>query len=140
MLICPNCGKGTSSLREDTGWCNECSEKVGKYICKRCSNPFSSISKRPFCSSCRVELWLEQNADKIEFYIEHEGLTTQQAIEKVRNNNHSEWRCVSCTDKLNRQGLFCGKTECRNAYRRFYRRLKQGENLTVALHNALKDG
>lgn len=136
LETCVNCGRATDELIGDTGWCGKCS---GKIKCQRCGTWFPSKTKRPYCATCKQEIWLENNADAIEIYM-LQGIEFHDAWQRVSIDNQNSRHCVKCGDHLPKVGLFCKKPECRNAYTRFYKRIKRGKDVETALREALAHG
>lgn len=132
MEVCPNCGDLVATLREISGWCDDCTKEHG---CARCGKEFADSDKRSTCSTCRSLMWLEQNIDAIEQF-ERKGLTIREAIKAVRKANKRE--CANCGTTIDK-GIFCSsKPECRKAYNRFRWKKSKGIDHATAIREAVE--
>lgn len=103
--LCPSCGE-FADLREDTGFCNECSPG---HFCARCGQAFSpDYQRRTHCSSCRYDIWLEENADELE-EVMMRGKSFYDA-KKIVQERHKP-RCVGCGSQIPK-GRLCRKKDC----------------------------
>lgn len=121
--LCPSCGKFVSSLREDTGFCANCSKpyKLSVYD--------------------KAEQFLANNADHIEHYLST-GISFSAAIEKLRADTKP--RCACCgvlIKRAARTAVFCrDKPQCRKASRRYvYYYNERGMTKANALAKVLSD-
>lgn len=130
LELCPSCGD-FAELNAITGWCLEC---TGGDYCQRCGRPFANDSYRRYCSTCRVDQWLEDNADEIEDCLEA-GFSVKEAINQVKAKNKT--RCISCLDVLQGPGLLCHKPKCRKVYNRYRVRRAKGYTQERAIREAL---
>lgn len=133
--LCPSCGE-FNHLREDTGFCNDCSP--GDF-CDTCGNLFSPDQQtRTTCSTCRYERWLAKHADRLEEFIA-EGLTFSEAKKKVREQ--SKTICISCgTPLAQHRGRLCTTNKkCKSVrVRTRYNVTVKGMSKEEALREALQ--
>ena len=88
--------------------------------CHRCS--LVNTWENKYCSKCRYEFWLANNADSIERYMAA-GYSFDDAKTLVRRDNDTKLNCLSCGEEMkpatNGQSFFCSKTvRCKTAHRR----------------------
>lgn len=117
--LCPNCGDFVDQLNNKTGFCYECSG-VGD------SSESPTQSKRVE----RLELWLAENADTIEFLMLEEQIAAKVAIRQIAENTKPHCQCCGGEMPHTTAGrhIFCTKNEkCRKA-RRYYKYLVYEKN------------
>lgn len=112
--LCPNCGEFVDHLDKVTGFCDKCSG-VGSVNTK---GPTPSKAQK-------IELWLQQNADRIESFMLAENVNAKFAIRELMQLEKPH--CRTCGNEMPHttagRHIFCTKKpECRKA-RRYYRYL-----------------
>jgi hypothetical protein len=114
--LCPNCGNFVAELNEITGFCSNCNTAaVG-----------TSSKKSPHSSPNRLELWLRDNAARIEGAMIDYNLKAKYAIKIVIAQEAVV--CSICGDVINhatpgRHFLCDKKPQCKRA-RRYYKYLR----------------
>lgn len=120
--LCPNCGNFVHSLNELTGFCEDC---TGVGVSRK-------KAPTPSDKALRLELWLRENADIIEYTMLEYNLTAKDAIRLIARNEKPHCQC--CGDEMPHttigRHIFCTKKpQCRKA-RRFYRYLVYEKNVS----------
>src|SRR5580765_1641887 len=102
--LCPACGNFVESLDEETGFCGDCNKLYG----------VGSVTVKDPTSSnhvSRVELWLLENATKIENVMQDFGVKARYAIKIVAAQNAVVCEC--CGEFIPHatpgRHFFCGK-------------------------------
>lgn len=132
--LCPNCGEFVDELDDVTGFCNSCS-----------NNGVGSLDEKdptPTAKAKKIELWLHENADRIESFMLAENVNARFAIRELMQEDKP--RCLICGNDMphttSGRHMFCTKQpECRKA-RRYYRYLvyEKNESKEKALEQTLE--
>lgn len=138
LEFCSECGNFVDVLHDGTGWCYECSRKLG-YLTPSCPSCEKETSDGKLCSRCKYESWLERNADSIELIMVVQDVTVRTAKRLVAAQNRPI--CQSCHEPIKggQKGrhFFCKRNpECAKGHRVYEYHLRtkpQSEALALAV-------
>jgi hypothetical protein len=96
--LCPNCGEFVPYLYEDTGFCYPCSGIEPTRRCSICNDILPDEHEHQECNRCRLETWLNKNANKIERIMVQENISAWKARWVVVESNRPF--CLSCGNRI----------------------------------------